>query len=199
MFDELDLIRRAQMGEQEAFTELVRMHQSRVRAYIGRYIRAADEVDDLAQEVFLTAYRSIGSYEGRSALSTWLIGIAKHRTLTYRRDEARRRERETRTLETAMITWRLEAAESSGAGEAEADCQVNALRGCLEKLPAGNAALVQAHYFKGRSTAEIAKAQGKKGSAVRTTLMRVRRVLRDCVEGRLREDGLLDGAARIPY
>jgi RNA polymerase sigma-70 factor (ECF subfamily) len=73
-----ELIRRVLASDDHAaFGDLVRRHQSAVRAFL-RHLTRGDHAlaDDLAQETFLRAYRSLAGYRGASALSTWLLGIA---------------------------------------------------------------------------------------------------------------------------
>ncbi|RPH39114.1 MAG: RNA polymerase sigma factor, partial [Planctomycetota bacterium] len=54
--EEADLIAKAQRGSTEAFSGLVLLHQSRVRAFVSRFVREDDVADDLAQEVFIIAF-----------------------------------------------------------------------------------------------------------------------------------------------
>ena len=71
-----ELVERVQRGEQAAFDLLVRKYQHRILAVIGRYIRDFSEAQDVAQEVFLRAYRALGNFRGDSAFYTWVYKIA---------------------------------------------------------------------------------------------------------------------------
>jgi DNA-directed RNA polymerase specialized sigma24 family protein len=62
--EEARLIEKSRRGDAVAFAQLVALHQGRVRAYVGGAINRPDVVDDLAQEVFLSAFRSLPSYKG---------------------------------------------------------------------------------------------------------------------------------------
>ncbi len=88
-FSDADLIARVLAHEdQNAFGELVRRHQSPVRAFLARMARGdAHLADDLAQETFLKAWKKLHSFRGNSRFSTWLFGIAFNEF----RDAARRR------------------------------------------------------------------------------------------------------------
>src|SRR5262245_45961964 len=79
--EESKWIERSRGGSAEAFGHLVLLHQGRIRAYVGQYFRNPDLVDDLAQEVFLTAYRDFGTYKEDLPLAPWLLGIARNRVL----------------------------------------------------------------------------------------------------------------------
>jgi RNA polymerase sigma-70 factor, ECF subfamily len=73
--DDRDLVRRAQAEDQEAFEELVRRHQQRVFAVAGGILRRREDVEDIAQQVFVKAYFSLKRFDQRSAFSTWLYKI----------------------------------------------------------------------------------------------------------------------------
>src|SRR5437763_10345456 len=73
--DDRELVRRAQGEDQEAFAELVRRHQHRVFAVAGGILRRRDDVEDIAQQVFVKAYFSIKRFDQRAAFSTWLYKI----------------------------------------------------------------------------------------------------------------------------
>src|SRR6185295_16932720 len=81
-------------GSGDAFSQLVRLYQAKVRCYLGRFVRGADAVEDLAQETFISAYRSVGSYRQQASLALWLLGIARNLALKHLREEHRRRSRE---------------------------------------------------------------------------------------------------------
>jgi RNA polymerase sigma-70 factor (ECF subfamily) len=185
MKDESTLVKRVLAGDEDAFTGILQLHQARIRAYLGRFTRNDDVVDDLAQDVFLRAYRSLGSYRGQSRLSTWLIGIARHIALTYLRDEARRQKRIAQRFHAAFAEWRLDLARSGGATDDEADREMIALVECVDELPAKSADLVDRHYFRGERIEDIGREEGTRGGTLRMTLMRIREALRACVELRL--------------
>lgn len=71
-----DLVARVQRGDTAAFDLLVRKYQHRVAAVISRYIRDWSEVQDVAQDTFIRAYRAIRNFRGDAQFSTWLHTIA---------------------------------------------------------------------------------------------------------------------------
>ena len=73
--EDRELVRRAQKDDKEAFEELVRRHQNRVFAVAGGILRNREDVEDIAQQVFLKAYFSIRRFDQRAAFSTWLYKI----------------------------------------------------------------------------------------------------------------------------
>jgi RNA polymerase sigma-70 factor (ECF subfamily) len=70
-----ELVRRAQADDKEAFEELVRRHQHRVFAVAGGILRHREDVEDIAQQVFVKAYFSLKRFDQRAAFSTWLYKI----------------------------------------------------------------------------------------------------------------------------
>lgn len=69
------LVERAQKGEQQAFDLLVSKYQRKLERLLSRYIRDAAEVEDVAQEAFIKAYRALPNFRGDSAFYTWLYRI----------------------------------------------------------------------------------------------------------------------------
>src|SRR5271167_155391 len=73
--EDRELVRRAQKDDKAAFEELVKRHQSRVFAVAGGILRNREDVEDIAQQVFLKAYFSLKRFDQRAAFSTWLYKI----------------------------------------------------------------------------------------------------------------------------
>ncbi len=70
-----ELVRAAQADDKDAFEELLRRHQQRVLAVAGRILRRREDVEDIAQQVFVKAYFSLKRFDQRAAFSTWLYKI----------------------------------------------------------------------------------------------------------------------------
>jgi RNA polymerase sigma-70 factor (ECF subfamily) len=90
---EESLVEEAQRGGREAFAELVRRHERRIYGVVYRMSGNPSDADDLAQEVFLTAWRAIGSFRRGSSFYTWLYRIAVNLSLTFLRKKAREKDR----------------------------------------------------------------------------------------------------------
>ena len=78
---ELELIQQLKQGSEAAFKIFVETHQDRVFNTALGIVQNSADAEDVAQEVFIQAYRSIGSFKGESKLSTWLYRIATTRSL----------------------------------------------------------------------------------------------------------------------
>lgn len=73
--DEARLIAAARKGDSRAFAALVDAHQQAVRGFLRRFAGHWADSDDLAQEAFLTAWRKLSRFEGRSSFRSWVSGI----------------------------------------------------------------------------------------------------------------------------
>jgi len=77
------LVARVQKGDKRAFDMLVLKYQYKVHAIISRYIKDFDEVNDVAQEAFIKAYRALAKFRGESQFYTWLYRIAVNTAKNY--------------------------------------------------------------------------------------------------------------------
>jgi RNA polymerase sigma-70 factor, ECF subfamily len=94
-----ELITRFQKGEEQAFRVLVERYRERIRNLVYSILNDRDIVDDIAQEVFIRAYRALPRFRFQSSLYTWLYRIAVNRS----RDELRRKKfRRFFSLQTMM-------------------------------------------------------------------------------------------------
>ncbi len=82
------LVDRARGGDREAFGALVDRHRAAVFRTARAALRSATEAEDVAQEVFVVAYRALGTYRGEAAFRTWLLAIAWRRAVRRRRSLA---------------------------------------------------------------------------------------------------------------
>jgi len=180
------LLDRAKTGAPEALGQLVELFQQPVRIYLARLVRRPDVVDDLAQEVFLTAFKSLADHAKGRPLLPWLLGIARHRALHHLRGESKRLQREGGNLDAVLTGWRLAEA-SSPSEPIDLPDELAALRACLDKLPARHRDVVRAYYFDDQTAVEIGGRLGRTPSGVRMLLLRVRSALAECLKTERKE------------
>lgn len=94
---EPEIVARARRGDRAAFEELVRAHQPDVYRLVLHLVRDRQTAEDVTQEAFLHAFRSLRSFRGRSKFSTWLFRIARNAAV----DTIRRTVRQRRLAERA--------------------------------------------------------------------------------------------------
>ncbi|HET9446365.1 MAG TPA: sigma-70 family RNA polymerase sigma factor [Steroidobacteraceae bacterium] len=80
-----ELARLAQAGDARAFEALVVKYQRRIARHVARFIKSADDVEDVVQEVFVRAYRGLGAFRGESQFYSWLYRIASNTALNHLR------------------------------------------------------------------------------------------------------------------
>jgi RNA polymerase sigma-70 factor (ECF subfamily) len=98
--DDNRLVSRFQRGDEDAFDELVERHRRRIYSLVCRLASPA-EADDLAQDVFIAAYKALPNFRGDSAFSTWLYRIAVHVCSHH----LRKRRLDTTELDEQQVDW----------------------------------------------------------------------------------------------
>jgi RNA polymerase sigma-70 factor (ECF subfamily) len=174
----LELCRR---GDPEAFARLVSLNERMVYGLALRLLGDADEAQDLAQEVFLQVYRSLGRFEGRSSLKTWIYRIVvnqcRNRKRWWRR---RRRERSLRFEELAARDEAQLAAPDANAPFALILGRERARRvqEALLKISFDHRAVLLLREVEEMSCEEIAATLGLAEGTVKSRLARAREALR---------------------
>jgi RNA polymerase sigma-70 factor (ECF subfamily) len=177
------LIEQARAGSEEAFYDLARLFQARVRGFVRRYVWDRSAADDVAQETLFAAYRSLDRYTAEIPFDLWILGIARNCALMHLRGEARRRTHEAGYLQAALAQWAADRLGGDSRIELR-DRELLALRECLKRLPPESGQLVTAYYAERASSIEIARRTGRKESAVRMALVRIRQALKECVQSK---------------
>lgn len=162
----------------DRFAELVAEHQAWLRAYVRSLGIVAGSVDDVAQEVFLVAYRRYDDFDPARPFAAWLKGIAK----LVAANERRRHQGRGRLVEPAL------AEALAAVDEVEADADWSAatghLRDCLDRLPGHSRELLRLRYEEDLDASAVGVRLGRDGNAVRQALFRVRELVRRCVEAK---------------
>jgi len=174
--DDRELVRWAQAEDKEAFEELIRRHQHRVFAVAGGILRRREDVEDIAQQVFIKAYFSLKRFDQRAAFSTWLYKITvnecwdllrkkKVRPLVYEADLSEEQARR-------IITSEEEGAGPDISERLEARQRVERL---LEGLDERDRLMLILKEVEGFSIEEIGKVLDLNANTVKVRLFRARR------------------------
>jgi len=183
--DERALIARARAGDESAFAELVTAHSGRVYGALRRFGLDPEEADEVAQEVFLRAWRGLARFEQRSQFSTWLYRIAfneAQRRLA-RRPPATALRRPGDEEAIAALPDAIGAAPPSRTLEREFG---QVLERALAQLPDDLRVAVVLRDLEGLSTEEAAAVAGVRQAAFKSRLHRGRMQLRALLEPYLR-------------
>jgi RNA polymerase sigma-70 factor, ECF subfamily len=186
---EHDLIRSARAGDQDAFAELVAIHADRVYGALRRFGVEANESDEVAQEVFLRAWRGLARFEERAQFSTWLYRIAFNEA--QRRLSRRAPARVERGPDREDPVVSLPQAPHLGPEAQALDREFEqTLVRALAQLPDEWRAAVVLRDIEGLSTKEAAEIVGARQAAFKSRLHRGRMQLRALLEPYLKlEEG----------
>src|SRR5712664_2733594 len=187
--EDRELVRRAQAGDKEAFAELVRRHQHRVFAVAGGILRRREDVEDIAQQVFVKAYFSLKRFDQRAAFSTWLYKITvnecwdllrkkKVRPLLYESDLSEEQVQQFSAAE------RLDSGAQDVSDKLQAQQQVENL---LQGLDERDRMMLILKEVEGFAIEEIAEILDLNANTVKVRLFRARR--RIVNHARKRKDG----------
>ena len=174
------LVARAQRGDKRAFGLLVEKYQRKLARLLSRFIRDPAEVEDVAQEAFIKAYRALPAFRGDSAFYTWLYRIGINTAKNYLMAMGRR----------APTSTEVEADEAEGFEEGEQLRDINTpesvllsneiaetVNSTIEKLPEELRTAIQMREIEGMSYEDIAKAMNCPIGTVRSRIFRAREAI----------------------
>jgi RNA polymerase sigma-70 factor, ECF subfamily len=179
------LVERAQRGDKQAFGLLVQKYQRKLARLLSRFIRDPAEVEDVAQEAFVKAYRALPSFRGDSAFYTWLYRIGINTAKNYLVALGRR----------APTSTEVDAEEAEGLDEGEQLRDINTpesillsneiartVNATIDKLPEELRKAIQMRELEGLSYEEIAEVMNCPIGTVRSRIFRAR----EAIAGELR-------------
>ncbi len=164
------LIARIAQGDRLAMQVLYGRHHARVFRFGLRLVRNEQVAEDLIGEVFLDVWRQAGTFEGRSAVSTWLLAITRYKALS----ALRRRKDEALDEEAANA---IEDTSDDPEVTAQKKDTGEVLRKCLLALSPEHREIFDLVYYHEKSVDEVAEIVGIPGNTVKTRLFYARRKL----------------------
>lgn len=151
---------RVQLGDREAFAELVGAHQAEVLAYCARFLGDPSAAADVTQEVFLTLWRERDRYREEGRLRHWLLRVARHRCL------AETKKRRSRRALSDRVAAQPAAAVEPLTGDSAA------LAAALAGLKPAHRDVVVLRYLEDLSLADIAAITGLRQGTIKSRLHR---------------------------
>src|SRR5271154_947347 len=182
-----ELVSLSQNGAEAAFEELVRRHQQRVFALVGRILRRPEDVEDIAQQVFLKTYLSLGKFDHRAAFSTWLYRITVNECWDYLRKKKIRPLVYEADLSEEQVS-RLDgivSAERPPENPSRRAETKDLLEQLLDELPERDRELLVLKEVEGFSVQELAEMLELNVNTVKVRLFRVRARLMDVYHRRV--------------
>jgi RNA polymerase sigma-70 factor, ECF subfamily len=183
---EQGLLEMCRRGDAEAFARLVGLHESMVYNLSARLLGDAEEARDLSQDVFLQVYRTLGGFQGRSTLKTWIYRIVVNQARNRQRWWRRRRRERCCPIED--MTAADHARASAGRPDAEAPFerlargeQARQIQSALLTLSFDHRAILLLREVEELDGFEIAAALNIPAGTVKSRLARARESLRRAV------------------
>jgi RNA polymerase sigma-70 factor (ECF subfamily) len=173
------LVDRVFRGDKHAFDLLVLRYQHRILGLIGRFINDPAEVEDVAQEAFIKAYRALPKFRGDSAFYTWLYRIAINTAKNYLVARGRRPPSTDIDVDDAEFmenNTTLTDIESPEASQEKADLE-RVIYEAIDELPEDLRTAFTLREFSGLSYEEITEIMGCPVGTVRSRIFRAREAL----------------------
>ena len=169
------LIGRIAGGDRLAMHALYARHHVKVFRFVLRLVRNEASAQDLISEVFLDVWRQADRFEGRSAVSTWILAIARFKALSSvrRRKEAELDEEQAEAIEDGADTPDI-ALQKKDTGEV--------LRRCLAKLSPDHREIIDLVYYHEKSVEEVAEIVAIPENTVKTRMFYARKKLAELLK-----------------
>lgn len=174
--NDLAFVEAVQHGEVQAFESLVDRHLDHIHAFVSLKLPVPHLVDEITHETFVFAFRHIHEFTEGTAFRAWLRAIAANKVRAEIERYCREEKNKLNYAEHRMVVAALSELDAGSSREVEA------LNGCLEKIPEHSRELLILKYHEEHSTADIARRLQRSLAWVRTTLCRLRQQLRECIE-----------------
>src|SRR5687767_1488453 len=176
------LIQRVAGGDRLAMQVLFARHHVRVYRFVLRLVRNEATAEDLISEVFLDVWRQAGRFEGRSAVSTWLLAIARFKALS----SLRRRKNEELDDDMAAA---IEDPSDDPAATLQKKDRSAVLRRCLGGLSRDHREIIDLVYYHEKSVQDVAEIVGIPEGTVKTRMFHARKKLAEMLAARGVERG----------
>lgn len=180
-----EIISRVLQGEQNAYAELVTRYQGYVFTLVLRMIKSREDAEEVAQDVFVKAYRSLADFRGESKFSTWLYTIANTTSITF----LRKKKLEIHSLDNEKV---FEAADSRASGLradiVEQKSRINMVNQAITMLSPDDAEIITLFYKAEQNLEEIAKILRIETNTAKVRLHRARTRLKEKMEKHFSEE-----------
>jgi RNA polymerase sigma-70 factor (ECF subfamily) len=171
--DDLILVRQVQQGKAEAYDELIRKYQERIYGTIYHMTSNHEDAGDLAQDVFVKAFKAINSFKGDSSFFTWLYRIAVNKTINFLKQKKNRNVLSLDTMEVGAEQdpdWLALTSESNPRRDLDLREMQEKLNDAILKLSESHRMVVVLHDIQGLSHDEIGQIMNCNVGTVRSRL-----------------------------
>jgi RNA polymerase sigma factor (sigma-70 family) len=182
---DIELIEQTLAGNQSAYADLVKRHQRFVFTLAMRFAKGREDAEEIAQDCFIKAYRSLASFQGQSKFSTWLYSIVYTTAMTF----LRKKRVATDSIDDENTYIQVENHESGyDTDNVENKSRSFYLNQAIEQLLPDDATIITLFYKGEQSLEEIAQALGIEANTVKVKLFRARQRLKEKLERNLKNE-----------
>jgi RNA polymerase sigma-70 factor (ECF subfamily) len=181
---DIELIEQTLAGNQSAYTDLVKRHQRFVFTLAMRFTKGREDAEEIAQDCFIKAYRSLASFQGQSKFSTWLYSIVYTTAMTF----LRKKRVATDSIDDENIHIQVENHSGYDVNNAENKSKSFYLNQAIEQLLPDDAIIITLFYKGEQSLEEIGQALGMEANTVKVKLFRARQRLKEKLERNLKHE-----------
>lgn len=181
---DIELIEQTLTGNQSAYTDLVKRHQRFVFTLAMRFAKGREDAEEIAQDCFIKAYRSLASFQGQSKFSTWLYSIVYTTAMTF----LRKKRVATDSIDDENIHIQVENHSGYDVNNAENKSKSFYLNQAIEQLLPDDAIIITLFYKGEQSLEEIGQALGMEANTVKVKLFRARQRLKEKLERNLKHE-----------
>jgi RNA polymerase sigma-70 factor (ECF subfamily) len=182
---DIELIEQTLAGNQFAYADLVKRHQRFVFTLAMRFARGREDAEEIAQDCFVKAYRSLASFQGQSKFSTWLYSIVYTTAMTF----LRKKRIDTDSIDDEGTFVQVESHQSAyDTNNVENKSRSFYLNQAIEQLLPDDATIITLFYKGEQSLEEIAQTMGIETNTVKVKLFRARQRLKEKLERNLKHE-----------
>jgi RNA polymerase sigma factor (sigma-70 family) len=182
---DIELIEQTLAGNQFAYADLVKRHQRFVFTLAMRFARGREDAEEIAQDCFVKAYRSLASFQGQSKFSTWLYSIVYTTAMTF----LRKKRLDTDSIDDEGTFVQIENHESAyDPNNVENKSRSYYLNQAIAQLLPDDATIITLFYKGEQSLEEIAQTLGIETNTVKVKLFRARQRLKEKLERNLKHE-----------
>jgi RNA polymerase sigma factor (sigma-70 family) len=180
-----DLIEQTLAGDQSAYADLVKRHQRFVFTLAMRFAKSREDAEEIAQDCFIKAYRSLGTFQRQSKFTTWLYSIVYTTAMT----TLRKKRIATDSIDDEETFIQVEN-KPSGYDENNVENKSRSfyLSQAIDQLLPDDATIITLFYKGEQSLEEIAQTMGIEANTVKVKLFRARQRLKDKLERNLKHE-----------
>lgn len=174
-----EIIKRVLQGEQALFAQLVQRYQQYVFTLTGRFTASREDAEEISQDVFVKAYRSLADFRGEAKFSTWLYTIVRTSCITF----LRKKRLDTTSLDNERTFLQLENKESGFKSNTIEQKSRHAMVNAAIRLLSPDDSQILTLFYKGEQTLEeIGRIIGMEPNTVKVKLHRARNRLKEKME-----------------